>query len=299
MKKTVKRLFILLFAIIISLSSLSVTVFAGNTVKHMVNVADSNKNMRGPGYEWNNVTKVLTLNNLCIDTDDDYGMRIPRNCTVILKGDNYIKASRYAIACLGTIVFKGSGSLTLEAGEIGFYLTTLDNTQKIRLLDGNYNITAGRYGVYSDNADFSFIGNKMNIEIASDSGEAICGRVVNLLGGKFSANAPVAATHMLTLDSADVKINANSAALSAKTLYLENLSINEYNGETSINITSTAPLFGDSIIFGDGVPSYVDYILLIVFLGGIVAAIAVPAIRKKKKAEALYKRLEEEGYITE
>ena len=298
MKNNLKRLFILLFAIIISLSALSVTVCAGDTVRSMVNVADSIKNMHGSGYEWNNVTKVLTLNNVNIDTTDDYGIRIPRNCTVVLKGDNYIKASKYAIACLGTIVFKGSGSLTIEAGEAGFYLTTLDNTQKIRLLEGNYKITAGKYGVYSENADFSFIGDKMDIKVTSEDGEAIHGRTVNILGGKFTASAPVFATHILTIDSTDIKVDAKTAALSAKTLYLENLSISEYNGETSIDAESTAPLFGDSIIFGEGVPSYVDYILLVFFLAGVIAAIAVPAIRKKKKAEALYKRLEEEGYIT-
>ena len=277
---------------------LSVAVSAGEVVTQMVNVADSNKNMHGPGYEWNNVTKVLTLSDVNIDTEDDYGIRLPKNCTVVLEGENYIKASKYAIACLGTIVFKGSGSLTVESGEIGFYLTSLDSSQKVRLLEGDYRINAGRYGVYSENADFSFVGGTMDISVTADDGEAISGRVINILGGKFTSTAPISAFHIMTLDSADVKIDANRAAISAKTLYLENLSIDEYNGESSVDIKSTAPMFGDSIIFGEGVPSYVDYVLLIVFLGGIVAAIAVPAVRKKKKAEALYKRLEEEGYVT-
>lgn len=297
-KCTITRALILLLMLVISLSALPLTVSAGRTVTNMVNVADSNKNMHGPGYEWDNVEKVLTLKNVNIDTEDDYGIRIPRNCTVILKGDNYIKASKHAVALLGTVVFKGSGSLTLEAGEYGFYLTTLDNSQKVRLLEGNYKITAGKHGVYSENADFSFIGGTMKISVTSDESMAICGRVVNLLGGEFSTNAPVHATHALTIDSARVKIDAKSAALEAKTLYLKNLSIDEYSGETSIDVKSTAPIFGSSIIFGEGVPSYVDYVLLVLFLAGIIAAIAVPAIRKKKKAEALYKKLEAEGYIT-
>lgn len=302
MKNTVicaiTRALLLLLVLIISLSALPITVFASRTVTNMVNVADSNKNMHGAGYEWDNVNKVLTLNNLNIDTDDDYGMRLPKNCTVILKGKNYIKASKYALACTGTVVFKGSGSLTLDAGEIGLYLISQDSTQKIRLLDGKYTVNAGKYGVYSDEADFSFIGSSMKISVTSDEGMAIRGRVVNLLGGEFSANAPVHATHALTIDSARVKIDAKSAALEAKTLYLRNLSIDEYSGETSLDVKSTAPIFGSSIIFGDGVPSYVDYVLLVLFLSGIVAAIAIPAIRKKKKAEALYKKLEAEGYIT-
>jgi hypothetical protein len=296
--RALKCSLLLLLALVISLSALTLGVSAGDTVKKMVNVTDSNKNMHGPGYEWNNVTKVLTLSGVNIDTDDDYGMRIPKNCTVILKGKNYIKASKYALACSGTVVFKGSGSLTLDAGEIGLYLISQDSTQKVRLLDGKYTINAGKVGVYSDEADFSFIGEKMNVNVSADDGMAIRGRVVNMLGGKFTANAPVSATHALTLDSANVKIDAKSPALTAKTLYLENLSINDYNGECLIDVTSTAPIFGDSIIFGEGTPSYVDYILLVLLLGGIIAAISIPAVRKKKKAEALYKRLEEEGYIT-
>jgi len=296
--RALRRTLFFILVLIVSLSAFTFSVSAKDTIKNMVNVADSNKNMRGPGYEWNNITKVLTLSGVNIDTDDDYGMRIPKNCNVVLKGNNYIKASKYAIACIGTVVFKGSGSLIIDAGEIGIYIISQDNTQKIPLLYGKYTINAGKYGVYSDNSDFSFIGEKMNVNVSAGEGMAICGRVVNLLGGRFTSNAPVTATHALTLDSVNVNIDAKSAALAAKTLYIENLSVNEYNGETSIDIKSTAPIFGDSIIFGEGVPSYVDYILLIVFLGGIVAAIAVPAVRKKKKAEALYKRLQEEGYIT-
>ena len=56
-KCTITRALILLLMLVISLSALPLTVSAGRTVTNMVNVADSNKNMHGPGYEWDNVER--------------------------------------------------------------------------------------------------------------------------------------------------------------------------------------------------------------------------------------------------
>ena len=177
------------------------------------------------------------------------------------------------------------------------YLISQDSTQKVRLLGGKYEINAGKYGVFSDAADFSFIGDKMKINVP-DNSLAINGRIVNLLGGRFEANAPIAATHALTLDGVNLKVDASSPALDSKNLFVKNVSIDEYGGETNLNIRSTVTNLGESVIFGETVPEFVDYILLVILLCGVVAGISVPAIYRKKKKEALYKRLEEEGYIT-
>lgn len=293
----IRRITPILLAVVMlfTLCIAAVPASAGETIKETVNIATANKNMRGPGYDWANRTDILTLDGLNIDTEDPYGLRLPKNCTVVLNGKNTVKASKYGISCSGTVVFKGSGSLTIEAGEIGIYLIAQDNTQKVRLIDGKYEITAGTYGIYSDAADFSFVGKSMNVHVTNPEGSAVSGRAVNLLGGSFTANAPVESTHQLLVDGINIDVEANRAAFSSKNLTVKDLS-EEYNGENSISAKSTKKEVRTSILFGDSVPGWVDYILLAITAVGVVAAIFVPALRRKKKTAELYKRLEAEGY---
>ena len=282
---------------------LPASVCAAETVTKTVNIAEATKNERGPGYDWANRFDILTLNNLHIETNDAYGLRLPKNATVVLKGNNYIKAAKYGVSFSGTVIFKGSGTLTIEAGEIGLYLISQDNTQKIRLIDGKYTITAGKYGVYSEAADFSFIGKEMSVNVTDLAGKAIQGRVVNLLGGKFTANAPVESTHALVAEGVNLDINASSPALVSKNLSVRDIQFSdgstEYAGQNSVKAKSIAKNERTSAVFGDSVPGWVDYILLVCVIAGIGACIFVPALRKKKKAEELRARLAAEGYITE
>lgn len=277
---------------------LPITTYAVDTVTSTVNIAIADKNMTGPGYYWANRTDTLTLSGLNIDTDEPYGLRLPKNCTVILEGKNTIKAAKYGISCSGTVVIKGSGSLTIEAGDIGIYLISQDNTQKVRLIEGKYEITAGTYGVYSEAADFSFVGDSMNINVGTPDGNAILGRSVNLLGGTFTANAPVESTHQLLVDGLNVNIEANRAAFSSKHMSVKDIDFGgtEYNGESVVSGKSTAKEVRTSILFGENVPGWVDYILLAVFAAGAASAIIGPALHRKKKTKELYERLEKEGY---
>lgn len=281
----------------------SVNVSAGNVITSTVNIAVANKNERGSGYDWANRTDVLTLENLHIETDDPYGLRLPDNCTVILKGDNYIKASKYGIACSGTVVFKGSGSLTVEAGDVGIYLVSQDTTHKIRLIDGTYTVKAGKYGVYSEYADFSFVGNKMSISVTGEDSSAVCGRRVNLMGGTFVADSSVEATHELAVEGVNLDISSKRPAFSAKILTIRDVDISangvtveEYNDETAIIGKSTAKYVRTSAVFGENVPGYVDYICLAVLTIGVAGGIFGPALRHKKKKKELYARLASEGY---
>ena len=161
MIKSSRRCLSLILTLVLVVLSLGLAmpekVSAAEVVTSTVNIATANKNKRGPGYDWQNRFDILTLNGLNIDTEDNYGLRLPKNCTVVLEGTNVIKAAKYGVSCSGTVVFKGSGKLIVEAGEIGFYLISQDNTQKIRLVDGKYEIKAGTYGIYSDASDFSFV----------------------------------------------------------------------------------------------------------------------------------------------
>lgn len=278
-------------------------VQAEDIIKKTVNIAIANKNERGAGYDWANRTDTLTLDNLHIDTEDPYGLRLPDGCTVILKGDNYVKASKYGIACSGTVVFKGNGSLTVEAGDIGFYLVSQDSTHKIRLIEGTYTIKAGTYGVYSEYADFSFVGDDMNIEVTGETSSAILGRRVNLMGGTFTANSSVESTHELAVEGVNLNIASNHAAFSAKILSIKDVdmtsggaAVAEYNGETTILGKSTAKRVRTSAVFGENVPGFVDYICLVILAVGVAAGIFGPALHHKKKKKELYERLAREGY---
>lgn len=277
---------------------------AAEKITKTVNISIANKNERGPGYNWANRTDILTLDGLNIETDEPYGLRLPNNCTVILKGDNYIKAAKYGLACSGTVVIKGSGTLTIDAGEIGIYLVSQDSTHKIRLIDGTYKVTAGTYGVYSEYADFSFVGNKMTIDVTGDDAEyAISGRRVNLVGGTFSANGAITASRELTVEGINLDVSANRPALFGAVLSIKDValtsggsSITEYNGENAVSGVSTAKSGHHSIIFGESVPAAVDYVCLVILVIGVGAGIFGPALHSKKKKKALYERLAKEGY---
>ena len=297
--KSNRRVLSLLAAVLLLgtlvLSAVPASAAGNEVIKKTVNIAAANKNESGPGYYWANRYDTLTLSGMRVETDEPYGLRLPKDCTVILEGDNYVKSSKYGVSCSGTVIFKGTGSLTVDAGEIGIYLITQEKTQKIRLIEGDYSVSAGKYGVYSDAADFSFVGNSMKIS-AGES--AILGRCVNLLGGTFSADSPVEATQALLVNGITVDIDASRPALSSKNLEIKNLGYTggEYDGGNSIHAKGLAKFHAKSVLLGDSVPGWVDYILLAAALALVGVLVFVPALRKKKKTKELYERLEKEGY---
>lgn len=268
---------------------------SAETITSTLNLVNVKQNERGDGYEWANRYDILTLNGINIDTENDYGLRLPQNCTVVLKGTNYIKAGKYALSCSGNVSFKGSGTLILDAGEIGLFIYSEVSTDKIRLLEGNYQIRAGKYGVYSKAADFSFVDGKLDITVDSAEGAAVSGRCVNLVGGKFTANNSVESTHELVVKGINLDITSTRPALSSQILNIKDISVENYSGEISIQAKSTEKRDRRSAIFGDSVPGYVDYILLVVAILGIAALIVVPVLRRKKKTKELYERLKREA----
>ncbi|MBQ8401743.1 MAG: hypothetical protein IJX14_07435 [Clostridia bacterium] len=293
----------LTFALLLPCALLPVSAAdSGVTITETVNIAQANKNMEGHGYSWANRYDILTLDGIRLDTASDYGLRLPKNCTVILEGDNYITAAKYALSCAGTVVFKGDGKLTLEAGEIGMYLYAEDGTQKVRLLDGTYEIHAGDYGVYSIASDFSFVDGSMSITVDNAEGAAVSGRIVNLLGGSFKADNAVEASHMLIVDGVDLDVTAPRAAFSSKNLTVEDIAltsggsaIEAYTDQTQISGKSTAKDVRPSVIFGENVSGVVDYICLVLVIAGIAALIVIPVLRARKKKAALLARLEQEN----
>ena len=293
---------LLVLCLLLGLGILPVLADDPVTITTTLNIAQANKNQRGHGYEWHNRTDVLDLNGLYLDTTNDYGLRLPKDCTVNITGTNYIKASKYALSCAGTVVFKGSGKLILDAGEAGIFIYTEVGTDKVRLLEGEYEIHSAKYGVLSTAADFSFVDGKMTITVDDADGAAVSGRIVNLLGGTFTANNAVEASHMLTVKGINLDVSANRAAFSSKNLTVSDIaltadgaSIAEYAGQSSVKGTSTLKRVRTSVIFGENVNGAIDYVCLVVLLCGIAAAVIVPILRHKKKVQKLLERLEKEN----
>jgi hypothetical protein len=254
--------------------------------------------MSGHGYYWDNRNKILTLDGLYIDTTSDYGLRIPQNATVILKGKNYITASKAALTCPGNVNFKGDGSLILTSEDMGIYFYSTDDSTTARFLDGSFEITAGGNGIHSEYTALSFVGSKVKISAPAADKYAILGRSVKLYGGELSLDNSVHAALSLEIQALKLDITSGKTALSSeKELVLDKVSIKagdtasslsakeEYAGENCLSLRSAANNLGSSILFGDSVPMFVDILIPLALLALIAAGIAVPFIRSYRSGK--------------
>lgn len=268
------------------------------TITKSINLTNPRMNMTGAGYAWMNLDKTLTLDGLYIDTSDEYGMRIPDGATVILKGNNYIRAASYAMGIPGNVTFKGNGTLTLVGGDAGLYFYSTDDTTIARIMGGNFKITAGGVGIRSEYTTLSVTKGIFDIDALAKDGVAILGRTLKLHGGKFTAQGPITASQNLEIRAANLSVAADRAALSAnRKLTLKDVSLSVgntaddlrkadgYNGENCIRVKSAANLLGESVLFGEAVPMFAD-ILVIVALAALVAAgIGLPLLRAHRRSK--------------
>lgn len=252
------------------------------------------QNQRGEGYEWANRSDTLTLRGLSIETSERYGLRIKDGATVVLEGDNYIRASYAALDIEGSATFKGTGTLTLVADApdgIGFLNPANAKNHRVNLTGGTYRITAAR-GIVSERAEWSLTGGSVTIA-ATDT--AIEGRVVKILGGSLTANAPLRASNELKISYAAVELSASSAVLlSDKTLSLSGLVTREgkavgsedYAGESVFSVLPAKKGRTTSLLFGRETPIFVDYLIIAAAALILAAVILIPRQKKKKSLAA-------------
>ena len=303
-KNSISILFLVFTVVLLSCIMANAVMAEDLVITETLNIAEARRNMDGPGYSWANRFDELTLSGINLYTDSPYGLRLPDNCTVILNGNNYIHAEKYGIACSGTVVFKGTGTLTIDAGEMGIFLVTQNNTHKVRLLEGEYHITSGKYGIYSENADFSFVGSQMDIKIKSDDGFSVYGRNINLIGGTLKADKPIYTTNELVVDSINIEAgtadNIRPALFSERTLRVENIKfdgIEKYTNQSYVNGNAETRFFKYSLIFGNPVPAYVDYLIIAIAILIVALLIIIPLRVKAGKSKKIQQRLIEEGII--
>ena len=203
---------------------------AATTLTEGVSILNPKQNIHGVGYEWDNIHDTLTLTNLNIDTDDDYGLKVPDGATVILKGVNRISAARAALYIGGTVTVKGSGRLILDGGEYGVFCNSSDKRSKLSIIEGSFDITAGTSGFYSA------------VERISVSGKA----VINVTGGKasfdavnvdFSNGASVTASGQIKvsteflISASDVSVTSDGPAVSCPKVRIERVTAGGYSGQ--------------------------------------------------------------------
>ncbi len=266
------------------------------TITETVNLSRPQKNRSGSGYYWNNIKDILTLDGLNIDTDAEYGMKIPPDATVILNGNNTIRASRAALACPGNVIFKGTGTLTLISDDMGIYFYSSDDSTTARFLEGTFRITAGGDGIHSEATALSFAGSTVTISAPGTESYAVTGRSVKLFGGSVTADNSLHASLNLEVSKVSLDVTSSRAALIGdKKLVCSLVSItagdspdalsavSEYGGENCVKTRSVASFFGSSVLFGENVSGFFDYLAVFALLALVAAGIAVPLLRTRRK----------------
>ena len=296
MKRTIALTIAL--AVLIGCAAVFPAQVRAGTVTETVNVQYFDRNTSGDGYNWNNRTKTLTLTGLTLVTSSDYGMRIPSGATVVLQGNNSIRAASVALAVEGEVTFRGEGSLTLVGGTYGLYgYSTYANHIARYEATGPLEITAGLAGIRFDYAKFyAESGSAIRITTQGSDAAAIDGTVVRLQDCSLKADAPLKASVSLVLQNADISVFASSAALAAPRnleVTYEKIEAGEsesslvfvdsYGGQNAVRMTHTGREGRPSVIFGGNVPAFVDYLIFGAVILAAAAAIAVPLIRRKRK----------------
>ena len=267
-----------------------------------VNLVNARQNVHGDGYTWDNPNSTLTLDSLNIDTDADFGLKIPTGARVILKGDSYIRAGKYGIGVQGNVSFEGEGTLTVEASDAAIYSYSTSDNHKLRFMSGSYELTGGECGILSDAAEISVVGGNMTLSPSGD--KAIDGRTIRLTGGSIIADASIYASHLIDVDRTALEVTADAPALVADgQIKLSNMEIkvgdsadelseaDMYSGE---NVISTVPCEAEgrrSILFGDNVSANADYLILAAAILVVVACIVGPIVVKNRRRRRLYERL--------
>ncbi len=287
---------------IIAATSLSAYAKSSDTITETVNLANIRENTDGAGYEWNNMTNTLTLSGLNIVTDDEFGLKLPSEATVVLKGKNHITASSCALVCTGMTTFTGSGSLTVVSGETGINCTSAHESDLIRFTDGKIAVSAARNGIVSENSTLSVMGSKVSIKLSATEGNrtAISGRNVSVSAGFLTANASIKATASLSVSAAELSVSSSEPALICNNgIKLSNVSIKtgndtsslanatEYASEHAVSLTSNAKTSKRGILFNADYPRFLDYLVFILLIALTAAVIVVPFYLKRKRTQKL------------
>ncbi len=294
-----KRLLSFLLVLSFCLSFIpSLSASAAARITDGVSLLNPKKNERGSGYEWNNGSETLTLNGLNMVTDDEYGFKLPHGATLVLKGENYIKASKVALYLEGNVIVRGSGSLTLVGGEFGIQCNSTKTEHKLSITGGSFHVTGGIDGIRSEYQKVTLSGGDLTVV-------GTTGYSINVRDLQTSNNVTVKAkgsfhtSYNMLLQASNLTIESNEPALiTGKYMKLESMtkkagnslsSLSDVNDYVDENVLVTRSTFDDgkkSLLFGDKVPFFVDVLTLLGVVLLLAAVIVLPILRKRSKALA-------------
>ncbi len=297
-KKIISFLLVLLFLC----SAIPYTAFAASsTLSSSIDLPAINEHDFGSGYEWDNRKCILTLNGLNLDTDDALGIKLPSGSTIILEGDNRIKASLYGIQCLGALTIKGDGTLTVTASEIGIFASSTQENHSITFREGSMSIKGAKNGIYSENAEIVFSGAAVKINASECS---VFGKNIKAVSGSLEFTEKIKAKGTLSVSNTNLSVKSSDKAIEAERVYTKDVSISvgqslsslkkadEYNGEKAIKTIGTKKESKKGFLFGGKLPAFVDYLVIILVAVAAVSVIIVPIIIKRKKTAALIAKSE-------
>ncbi|MBQ7474548.1 MAG: hypothetical protein IJS78_01370 [Clostridia bacterium] len=286
------------FLLISLVLSALLTVSAG--AAGTVDLSHIRQNERGAGYYWDNINDTLNLKNTNLITDDDFGFKLPAGATVVVEGNCRVRAGRFGISCLGSVTFKGTGTLTVEGGECGMYFYSTNRDHKILFLSGEYDVRGGECGIRSDGAEISICGGKARFE----GPDAMAGVEITISGCDCETAGRIFASHRITVSGANLSASAENGPALVSDGRIEIVSerietgdplnaVDEYGGESRVTFTSTYKRVRTSMLFGGSVPGFVDVIVFAAAGLAAVAAVAVPVAVKTVRKKRLLKKLGE------
>lgn len=290
------RLLAAVLAAAACLASMLTCVSAASKITSGVSILNPRQNIHGNGYEWDNPHDILTLNNLYIETKDDYGLKVPDGATVILKGVNRISASVAALYIGGDVIIKGSGTLILDGGKYGIFCNSSDTTDKLSIVGGKYEIKAGEDGIHSDIQKISVSDSDMTVAAGSNGIYGIDVVVSNRM--KLKSDAGLFAVNSLSVEASNVSVTGKDAALTCeKSLVVTRMSVKAgdslsslsdveaYGGQKAIVTKASWKYVKSSFLFGQNVSFAVDVIVGLLMILAIAAIVVVPKQLKKRRLE--------------
>lgn len=322
MKRFFKASVYILTAVITVVSSAGFKMTANaaslsNTVS-LLNPQTNEGSLEKYGYYWDNINDILTIEDLNIKTDDDYGLKIKDGATVVLKGNSTIEAEKAALYLSGSIsprgiTFQGKGTLTLiSENGIGILDTSSNKNATVRITSGTINIRSGSDGINSKYAYIALTGGNISIESGKDTC-AINAREITINGGcRLTANAPLLSSS-ISISSAYLDIASEKPALQADSIDIVRVDIKTgasrdslqdketYNGENAITTKTNFFLKTQSLIFGKDHTIAADILVLVAMIAVVAIVIIIPVAIKKKKAKRIIaaKQAEEEARLKE
>lgn len=275
-----------------------VNVSAASKLTDGVSILNPRQNVHGVGFEWDNPHDMLTLNNLWIETKDDYGFKLPDGATVILKGVNRISASVAALYVGGSVIIKGSGSLILDGGEFGIFCNSSDITDKLSIVAGKYEVKGGKDAIRSNIQKISLSGATMTLK-GGENGISAKSLVVSN-GVTIKSEGGFVASQSLSVEASNIEIQSNSAALRCDSDLritkmnmkagdsLDSLgTVSEYGGQKAFKSETAWKYVHSSVLFGENVSFATDVAVAVAAAVIVATAIVLPIYFKKKKLKKI------------